>query len=227
VRAKARTKVNSVMDDATGGILAALSHYFPAEIARAIHASTLRRARLEAGSLAEASLPEFVSALEQALPMYIVDPTRRGECLGAVRRLLPDAVRDASPASSTVRVRTAREVLQASDTARQTALRLGFSGLDQTKIATAVSELARNILLYVGDGEVRITTIDAPRRGLEIVASDSGSGIADVSLVMDAGYRSRTGMGKGLKGTKRLMDSLEIVTRPGAGTVVTARKFLP
>jgi serine/threonine-protein kinase RsbT len=89
-----------------------------------------------------------------------------------------------------------------------------------------VSELARNILLYVGDGEVRLATLDAPRRGIEIVASDAGSGIADVSAVMDRDYRSRTGMGMGLKGTKRLMDQLEIATRPGAGTTVTARKYL-
>jgi serine/threonine-protein kinase RsbT len=217
------------MDDATGSVLEALSRYFPSEIARAIHASTLRRARLDPGALAEQTLPVFVSALEQALPMYIVDPGRRGECIGAVRRLLPGSAGDEASdfVTTTVRVRSAREVLHASDTARQTARRVGFSTLDQTKIATAVSELARNILLYVGDGDVCVTVLTAPRRGIEIVASDSGKGIADVSVVMDADYRSRTGMGKGLKGTKRLMDHLEIATRPGVGTTVTARKFLP
>ena len=217
------------MDDATGSVLEALSRYFPSEIARAIHASTLRRARLEA-PLAEAGLPVFVTALEQSLPMYIVDPARRGECIGAVRRLLPASVAGADErdlVTTTVRVRSAREVLHASDTARQTARRIGFSALDQTKIATAVSELARNILLYVGDGEVRVSVLTSPRRGIEIVASDTGKGIADVSVVMDEDYRSRTGMGKGLKGTKRLMDHLEIATLPGSGTTVTARKFLP
>jgi serine/threonine-protein kinase RsbT len=217
------------MDDATGGVLEALTRYFPTEIARAIHASTLRRARLEAGSLAQDSLPVFVSALEQALPMYIVDPARRGECISAVRRLLGASAEGetADAVVDTVRIRSAREVLHASDTARQMARRIGFSPLDQTKIATAVSELARNILLYVGDGEVRIAVVTSPRRGIEVVASDRGKGIADVSVVMDAEYRSRTGMGKGLKGTKRLMDVLDIVTKPGAGTTVTARKFLP
>lgn len=216
------------MDDATGSVLEALGRYFPAEIARAIHASTLRRARLESAALTNGALTSFVSALEQSLPMYIVDPARRGECLGAVRRLLPASIaEEASVVTTTVRIRSAREVLHASDTARQTARRIGFSALDQTKIATAVSELARNILLYVGDGEVTVSVVTAPRRGIQIVASDTGKGIDDVSLVMDADYRSRTGMGKGLKGTKRLMDQLEIATRPGAGTTVTARKFLP
>ncbi len=216
------------MDDATGSVLEALCRYFPSEIARAIHASTLRRARLDAGPLPEDGLPDFVSALEQSLPMYIVDPARRGECIGAVRRLMPAHANGepSEPVTAMVRIRSAREVLQASDTARQTARRIGFSALDQTKIATAVSELARNILLYVGDGEVHVTVLTSPRRGIEIVAVDTGKGIADVSLVMDAGYQSRTGMGMGLKGTKRLMDHLEIVTRPGAGTTVTARKFL-
>jgi len=210
------------MDDATGSVLEALGRYFPAEIARAIHASTLRRARLETGTLANGALSVFVSALEKALPMYIVDPARRGECIGAVRRLLPAGAGEESDFVTTaVRVRSAREVLHASDTARHTARRIGFSALDQTKIATAVSELARNILLYVGDGEVRVTVLTTPR------TSHSGKGIDDVSLVMDAEYRSRTGMGKGLKGTKRLMDHLEIATRAGAGTTVTARKFLP
>ncbi len=217
------------MDDATGSVLEALGRYFPLEIARAIHASTLRRARLESGILANGALSVFVSALEQSLPMYIVDPARRGECIGAVRRLLPEGSQgdESDFVTSTIRVRSAREVLHASDTARQTARRIGFSALDQTKIATAVSELARNILLYVGDGDVSISVLRTPRRGIQIVASDSGKGIDDVSLVMDAEYRSRTGMGKGLKGTKRLMDHLEIATRPGAGTTVTARKFLP
>jgi serine/threonine-protein kinase RsbT len=220
-------KAKATMDDATGSVLEALSRYFPSEIARAIHASTLRRARLEA-PLAEGGLPVFVMALEQSLPMYIVDPARRGECIGAVRRLLPASAAgsESDLVTTTVRVRSAREVLHASDTARQTARRIGFSALDQTKIATAVSELARNILLYVGDGEVRVSVLTSPRRGVEIVASDTGKGIADVSVVMDEDYRSRTGMGKGLKGTKRLMDHLEIATLPGAGTTVTARKFL-
>ncbi len=216
------------MNDATGGVLEALGHYFPAEIARAILASTLRRAHLEAASLAEQGLPAFVLALEQSLPMYIVDPTRRGECVGAVKRLLPARSEgETSAAPETVRVRSARDVLQAVDAARELARELGFRALDQTKIATSVSELARNILLYVGDGDVRVTRLGEPRRGIEVVASDLGAGIPDVARVMDAGYRSRTGMGKGLQGTKRLMDYLDIVTRPGAGTRVTARKFLP
>jgi serine/threonine-protein kinase RsbT len=129
-------------------------------------------------------------------------------------------------AGGVVRVRSASDVVDACDLARQVARSVGFNALDQTKIVTTASELARNIVLYAGDGEVRISTIEGPRRGVQIVAADSGPGIADIERVMSSGYRSRTGMGMGLKGAKRLMDQLEIESRPGAGTTVVARKHV-
>jgi serine/threonine-protein kinase RsbT len=128
-------------------------------------------------------------------------------------------------AGGVVRVRTARDVLQACGIARELARQLGLSALDQTKVATATSELARNIVLYVGDGEVRIRAVQTPRPGVQIVAADSGPGIPDVRLVMSAAYRSRTGMGMGLQGTKRLMDDFEIDSRVGVGTTIVAKKY--
>jgi serine/threonine-protein kinase RsbT len=95
----------------------------------------------------------------------------------------------------------------------------------QTKIATAIAELARNILLYAIAGEVRIAAVEAPRRGVEVAARDEGPGIADLDLVMTGNYRSKTGMGMGLRGAKRLMDTFEIDTSP-TGTNVLTRKFL-
>ena len=125
-----------------------------------------------------------------------------------------------------IRVRSARDVVDVCDLARQLARTLGFNALDQTKVVTAASELARNILLYAGHGEVRVGVLDSPRRGIQIVASDSGPGIPDVDRVMSNGYRSRTGMGMGLKGAKRLMDELEIDSRVGVGTTVVAKKLV-
>jgi serine/threonine-protein kinase RsbT len=140
------------------------------------------------------------------------------------RTPVPDGA--SSAPGGVVRVRQASDVVHACDLARATARGIGFTLLDQTKIATVASELARNILLYVGDGELRVAALESPRRGIQISAVDSGTGIADVDLVMSGGYRSRTGMGLGLKGTKRLMDALEIDSRPGRGTTVVARKLL-
>jgi serine/threonine-protein kinase RsbT len=124
-----------------------------------------------------------------------------------------------------VRVRSARDVVDACDLARQVARTLGFNHLDQTKVATAASELARNIVLYAGDGEVRVGVLEPPKRGVQIIAIDSGPGIPDVDRVMSSGYRSRTGMGMGLKGAKRLMDELTIDSRVGVGTTVVAKKL--
>jgi anti-sigma regulatory factor (Ser/Thr protein kinase) len=129
-------------------------------------------------------------------------------------------------ARGVVRVRSARDVVEACDLARQVSRAVGFNPLDQTKVATAASELARNILLYAGDGEVRVGLLEPPRRGIQIVAVDSGPGIPDVDRVMSSGYRSRTGMGMGLKGAKRLMDELEIDSRAGMGTTVVAKKLV-
>jgi serine/threonine-protein kinase RsbT len=250
------------MPDSTSDVLGTLGEYFPPAIARAVLRSTLRRGGLSEDRVQDTGLPEFVTELERTLPMYIVDPGRRGECIGKLRRLLPAEPREESLPSprprpprdtprtppapfggepaveaqvngppgriggGVVRIRAARDVVQACDLAREVARKLGFSLLDQTKIATAASELARNILLYVGDGEVRVSALEVPKRGIQIVATDSGGGIADVGLVMNSGYRSRTGMGMGLKGTKRLMDDLTIESRAGTGTTVVATKLV-
>jgi serine/threonine-protein kinase RsbT len=129
-------------------------------------------------------------------------------------------------AGGTVRVRSASDVVDACDLVRHVARAVGFNALDQTKIVTAASELARNIMLYAGDGELRVTVLDVPRRGVLIIASDAGRGIPDIERVMSNGYRSRTGMGMGLKGAKRLMDHLEIESRAGVGTTIVAKKHV-
>lgn len=110
---------------------------------------------------------------------------------------------------------------------RNLARMLGFGVIDQARIATAISELARNIVLYAKTGKVIVRPVEnARQRGIEIVCTDNGPGIADISLVMQDGYSSHRGLGMGLPGTKRLMDEFEIVSQPGQGTTVTVRKWL-
>jgi len=114
-----------------------------------------------------------------------------------------------------------RSRLAAGDVCRQ----LGFSELTCTKVMTAVSELARNIFKYAGDGQIAITCLEGVRPGVEIMACDQGPGIKDVEAVLSDTYRSRTGMGAGLKGARRLMDSFLLESTPGRGTMVVVRKF--
>ena len=111
---------------------------------------------------------------------------------------------------------------------RRIAELLGFDRQDQTRITTAVSELARNAFEYAGGGraEFRINE-DARRRALEIVISDKGPGIADLDAVVSGVQRSEKGMGVGLRGVQRLMDDFRIESQPGSGTKVKVAKFLP
>ncbi len=226
--------------DLTDDIVGALKLYFSAPIARALLTSTLRRARLDGGPLDNDVLPDAVVALERTLPMYITDATRRGECVERLLGLLPNKPCDDAPqprprasapamsvAWTVVQVKTADDVGNACEVGRDIARRVGFAGLDQTKVATTISELARNIILYAAIGEVRIAGIEKPRKGVEVAAVDEGPGIADLGLVMSSAYRSKTGMGKGLKGAKRLMDTFDLSSVIGVGTTVVTRKFVP
>ncbi|MCL0035810.1 anti-sigma regulatory factor [Dehalococcoidia bacterium] len=118
------------------------------------------------------------------------------------------------------------DIVSARSVGKQMAAEIGLGIVDQSRIATAVSELARNIVLYAGTGAVTFRRLnDGGRSGLEIVASDSGPGIADIELAMQDGYTSGNGLGVGLPGTKRLMDEFEIKSEVGKGTRVMIRKW--
>ncbi|MFG2262021.1 ATP-binding protein [Streptomyces sp. NPDC048720] len=105
---------------------------------------------------------------------------------------------------------------------RRFAAELGFGLVQQTKLVTAASELARNTLIHGGGGEARITPLtDTPTRGLRLSFIDTGPGIRDVELATTDGYTTGGGLGLGLSGARRLVDEFSIDTTPGEGTVVT------
>ena len=112
---------------------------------------------------------------------------------------------------------------------RALANRLGFSQTDATLIATAISEIARNILVHAGTGEIVLTPLyEDTRHGIAVVASDEGPGIRDVEAAIRDGYSGVTGgLGLGLPGARRLMDEFEIVSELGSGTTVTMTKWRP
>jgi serine/threonine-protein kinase RsbT len=106
------------------------------------------------------------------------------------------------------------------------ASQLGFSLVDQTKIVTAASELARNTVDYGGGGTVRLQALaDGPRVGLRVTFEDKGPGIEDVALVMKDGYTTGGGLGLGLGGARRLSNEFEMVSRPGEGTRVSIARW--
>jgi serine/threonine-protein kinase RsbT len=119
------------------------------------------------------------------------------------------------------------DVVKARQKGRELAGALGFSSTDQTLIATAISEVARNIVSYATRGSVSFTRIERQgRAGIQIVASDQGPGIPDIDRAMRDGFSTGNSLGVGLPGARRLVDELEIVSEVGVGTTVTLRKWL-
>jgi serine/threonine-protein kinase RsbT len=123
-------------------------------------------------------------------------------------------------------VRTSEDVVTVRQTVRAWAVDLGFSLVDQTKIVTAASELARNTIIYGGGGSVTLDAVTAgARRGLRVTFLDEGPGIKDVEQAMKDGFTSGTGLGLGLGGAKRLSSEFEIVSALGQGTRVTITRW--
>lgn len=126
----------------------------------------------------------------------------------------------------TVPISSDEDLVPARAQARALAVRLGFSRTDATLIATAVSEIARNIVVHVGSGNVIIKPVfNEDRYGLVVVAKDAGPGIPDVRAALEEGWASRGGLGLGLPGARRLMDEFEVASDPGRGTTVTMIKW--
>ena len=125
-----------------------------------------------------------------------------------------------------VPLRTEDEVVRVRQVTREWAISLGFGLVDQTKIVTAASELARNTVIYGGGGVVRLEALnDGPRRGLRLTFEDKGPGIPDVTLALKDGYTTGHGLGLGLSGAKRLMSEFEIQSAPGQGTRVAVTRW--
>ena len=119
------------------------------------------------------------------------------------------------------------DIVTARQRVRALAASLGFSATDQTLIALAVSEIARNIVTYATRGEVTLVEVGAGgRRGVQVLARDEGPGIADIELAMRDGYSTTRSLGMGLPGARRVMDEFDIVSAPGRGTTIRMTKWL-
>jgi serine/threonine-protein kinase RsbT len=123
-------------------------------------------------------------------------------------------------------VRSSEDIVRMRQAVREQAIRLGFSLVDQTKIVTAASELARNVVVYGQGGVMRSeVVVDGRRQGLRLAFVDEGPGIGDLKLALTDGWTSGKGLGLGLSGAKRLMHDFEIETAPGQGTRVTITRW--
>jgi serine/threonine-protein kinase RsbT len=125
-----------------------------------------------------------------------------------------------------LQVRNSNDIVRVRQLTREWSIAAGFSLVDQTKMVTAASELARNTLEHGGGGTVRVEFLaDAGRRGVRLTCEDQGPGIPDIALALRDGYTSRSGLGLGLGGARRLVNEFGIDSRPGEGTRVTITRW--
>jgi serine/threonine-protein kinase RsbT len=125
-----------------------------------------------------------------------------------------------------VAINSDQDIVSARQKGRAMANELGFSSGDATLIATAISELARNIVAYARKGQITLKMVNGlNRRGISVVASDDGPGIADIRQALRDGFSTSGSLGLGLPGVRRLMDDFEITSEPGRGTMVAVKKW--
>jgi serine/threonine-protein kinase RsbT len=152
-------------------------------------------------------------------------PTNTAPLEGPVRgSLRPETLTEAG--EHIIRIESEADIVNARQMGRTLGAEVGFRPGELALIATAISELARNIVLYAGRGEIVLLQIaEGSRRGLMIAARDQGPGIQDLTQAMRDGFSTSGGLGLGLPGVKRLMDEFGITSAPGRGTTVTGKKW--
>jgi serine/threonine-protein kinase RsbT len=124
-----------------------------------------------------------------------------------------------------VPVKTEPDVVGVRRRVREISAQLGFSLVDQTKVVTAASELARNTIIHGGGGSLVLETLNGPRIGLRLTFQDNGKGIPDIELALRDGFTTGSGLGLGLGGSKRLVNDFEISSKAGEGTKVTITRW--
>ncbi len=206
-----------------------LNDYVGIIVARSIVTGAASACGLDQESISPTQVPDYLGALEAGVRAFVVEPDRQHECATRLRLVLESGSLQPriTPALTmmTVDVSCEIDIVTARNHTKTMCNDLGFSASEQVKVATIVSELARNIVLYVGRGRIELEAVNAPRRGIEIRAIDNGRGIPDVDNVLSGQYRSKTGMGVGLLGTRRLMDEFNVETSSSLGTRVVVRKY--
>lgn len=205
-----------------------LQPYVGAIVARSISQVAIGQAGIIPGlTPTPEAVQSFIQAIENGVRAFLADGFQADECMSRLRDDL--GVTGVSPGTAVARnlvveITEEYDIVSARGKSRDLCAELGFAMPEQIKIATIVSELARNIVQYVGTGRIELNTVTSPRVGIEIIATDKGSGIPHIDHVLSGGYKSKTGMGVGLLGTKRLMDDFEVDSGP-AGTKIVTRKY--
>jgi len=212
---------------------AILNDYVGTIVARCIVNGATTASGIDPNTMTPGQVPAFLAALESGVQAFVPEPDAKRECIARLRALMgPGHAQDVATSSASapelmvVEITEEYDIVTARNHSRALCDDLGLSVSEQVKITTVVSELARNIVHYVGTGRIEMQIVTTPRRGIEIRATDKGGGIPNIDEILSGRYKSGTGMGVGLLGTKRLMDEFDIDTGPGRGTRLVVRKYV-
>lgn len=211
------------------GLVTLLERFVSPISARAMLRAAIVKAERASGS---SNLVAVLQQLELSTNILIL-PSRREEALAAIRSMLPVTRTTIEPSSevdepsieeSVAEVRKESDLNYTRMLAREACNLVGVRGYPAQKVVTAVSELARNIARYVGDGKIRFR-IDTDSQRIIVIAEDQGPGISNLDDIMSGNYRSKTGLGRGLMGVRNLADEFDIDTGPGGTTVKIAFRY--
>lgn len=209
--------------------LATLEEFLSPATARALLARSMKEHGIAPSQLTAADLTRMHMDLRRGVRLF-VDGSRRDAAEQGVSRMCGGS--EELPQAISIEINDERDVGRVRAEARRICTSCGGAGFSMQKVATVVSELARNIVLYAGEGEVSIT----PKRStngsallgkttIVVLAKDSGPGIPDIEHVLSGKYRSKTGLGKGLLGTRRLAERFDVASS-SKGTTITAEIVL-
>lgn len=208
-------------------VLAVLGRYLSPPTARSVLAVAVKRQALTLEAIGPEHIERIAPNVRDGMALFVSFPRQIDECLAALRRLEGASADEATPLPDAIEVvlRGEEDIVRARGEARAIAVRAAFSEIARTRVTTAVSELARNIVRYAGEGTITLCmgVVDNGRAYVEIVAADRGPGIADIGAVLSGTYRSKHGMGLGLRGVKRIAASFDIQTSQRRGTTIRVR----
>ncbi len=199
-----------------------LERYLSPLNARAMLHRALRERNLSAEQFRRTDMRAINPLLRRGIGLFLNGPAQ-AKCLRELNELCDRSSPPSEPYRATIKAE--RDISTVRSEARSLCEQAGAAGFTVQKVTTIVSELARNIISYAGEGMMEIALLDGSRRRVFIEAMDSGPGIPHLSVVLSGQYRSKTGLGRGILGTKRLADHFNIVTGT-AGTRVTVEVLL-
>jgi serine/threonine-protein kinase RsbT len=202
-------------------VINALGCYVSTPTAQSILNVARQRTGVQSTQITREQLQGMLDSIERSLLLFLGDAGQAKSCRRALEVLAgsPSGPQGAGPLA--LRIRGEEDIAYARGEARQLAAQLGFSVVGQTRVMTAVSELARNIVQYAREGRIELVPVADPA-GLEVVATDRGPGIADLDRILAGHFRSKLGMGLGLRGVRNLSVRFDVRTEVGRGTTVTA-----